>query len=394
MTDNTNKLMLEIDELKKQNKELEEKMNAYSQFPKNIDWYNVKEEDVPPFIPPIKYGKVVRINNDNSFIFATQILFLNNTNNIKTSSLYKFAIHLNGITSVKPQRLSDPKSNQEKNTTTDVLKKMILNHVVELRSMSINSINNNDRLYATVYLHEINVNDYLIQNKYATATKGKNEKIRRMSEPSSYTNHKKITRSSFENVDNSCNILISKKNNFLPPINLKEQRPNSRSSNSSSIVETDCFLSHNWGENKQNHHFVSKINDELVKRGLNTWFDEDKIEGNIRYKMAQGIDNTKCIVVFITKEYRDKVNGTDMRDNAKYEFTYAVNQHGSQYMVPVIMEPEMKEIHKWKGELGAALGSILYVDLSDPQMSSGDLDKRYDELYKRIKHIVNKRKLI
>jgi hypothetical protein len=165
-------------------------------------------------------------------------------------------------------------------------------------------------------------------------------------------------------------------------------------SSSSSKVETDCFLSHNWGENKKNHYLVSKINSELIKRGLITWFDEEKIEGNIRHQMAEGIDNTKCILVFITKEYRDKVNGIDMRDNAKYEFTYSMNQHGSQYMIPIIMEPDMRETNKWKGELGAALGSILYVDLSDEKLSEIELDKKYDELYKRIKHIVDKRNKI
>jgi len=71
-----------------------------------------------------------------------------------------------------------------------------------------------------------------------------------------------------------------------------------------------------------------------------------------------------------------------------------MNQHGSQYMIPIIMEPDMRETNKWKGELGAALGSILYVDLSDEKLSEIELDKKYDELYKRIKHIVDKRNKI
>jgi len=277
-------------------------------------------------------------------------------------------------------------SNQEK--IIDKLKKMILDKVIELRGININK---NGLLYANVYVDGINVNEYLVKNKYIIK-----EKIRRMTEPNygtNYgTNYKKIFQDinlSSETTNISSNEVNSIKNNFLPLINVKDVNLNS---SSSSIIETDCFLSHNWGENKKNHYLVAKINSELVKRGLKTWFDEDKIEGNIRYKMAEGIDNTKCVIVFITKEYRDKVNGIDMRDNAKYEFTYAVNQHGAQYMVPVIMESEMKEIHKWKGELGAALGSILYVDLSDSQLSEDDLNAKYDELYKKIKHIINKRK--
>jgi hypothetical protein len=80
------------------------------------------------------------------------------------------------------------------------------------------------------------------------------------------------------------------------------------------------------------------------------------------------------------------VNGIDKKDNCKYEFTYAMNQMGSQNMIPVIMEKEMRETNKWKGELGAALGNMLYVDLS----VEVDIEKKYDELYKRIKKVMNR----
>jgi len=75
-----------------------------------------------------------------------------------------------------------------------------------------------------------------------------------------------------------------------------------------------------------------------------------------------------------------------MKDNCKYEFTYAMNQMGSQNMIPVVMEPEMRETHKWKGELGAALGSMLYIDLSEDK----EIEKKYDELYKRIRNVIHR----
>jgi hypothetical protein len=55
-------------------------------------------------------------------------------------------------------------------------------------------------------------------------------------------------------------------------------------------------------------------------------------------------------------------------------------------MIPVIMEAEMKDTSKWKGELGAALGSMLYTDLSEET----DLEKKCYELYKKIKYIIQK----
>jgi hypothetical protein len=126
------------------------------------------------------------------------------------------------------------------------------------------------------------------------------------------------------------------------------------------------------------------------------------MDGNIRFRMAEGIDNTKCVVVFITKEYRDKVNGIDMTDNCKYEFSYAMNQLGSQNMIPVVLETEMRDTKKWKGELGAALGSMLYVDLSlstdtklskDPKETEETMiELKYEDISRKIRKIVDREK--
>jgi hypothetical protein len=242
----------------------------------------------------------------------------------------------------------------------------------------------------------------LLKNNFVI--KSKNGKNRRMTDLDSYF-HEKIKRipdldsnfndkikSILPNINSTSTIDIllesssSKKieNFILPKLSNDENRLNSFSS--SSNIQSHCFLSHNWGEKNKNHEIVKKANIALKERGLNTWFDENKIDGNIRFKIAEGIDNTKCVVVFITKEYSDKVNGFDMKDNCKYEFTYAMNQLGSQNMISVIMEEEMKETNKWKGELGAALGNMLYIDFTEEI----DIEKKYDELYKRIKHIIHR----
>jgi len=42
------------------------------------------------------------------------------------------------------------------------------------------------------------------------------------------------------------------------------------------------FLTHDWGkdtEGRDNHKRVSRINVALQKRGIITWFDEDRMEG-------------------------------------------------------------------------------------------------------------------
>ena len=272
----------------------------------------------------------------------------------------------------------------------EMLRMKIEGKIVALRDIKTDR---HGHLYANVFLGDIHINAWSLQHKYTTVSK--NGKRRRLSESDSHANdhsrkHKSILPNIYPSILDSAFISPSpkQKDNFILP----GIRP---SSSNSSTIQTDCFLSHNWGENKTNHQIVANINIALKKRGVSTWLDETKIDGgNIRFKMAEGIDNTKCILVFITREYREKVNGMDMKDNCKYEFTYAVNQLGAQNMIPIIMEPEMKDARKWKGELGAALGSMLYIDFSSSILSNipEEMEKKYDELYRRIQQLLNRQK--
>ena len=335
---------------------------------KNIEWDKVVEENSPIFIPPIYYGKVTKVYTGDTFKFITKIPFINET--IETASIHSFIIHLNSVAAPKIILTI----NDHSKSARDALHRKIYGKVVELRDVSCDK---HGKIYANVFLEDISINEWLLKNDFVVFCK--NDKTRRVSESDSHAYDKTKLLLPKINVSMESSLSPQKIDNFVLP---SMERPNT----ASTTLETDCFLSHNWGENHINHLKVKTISDVLKQKGLKTWLDENKIDGNIRFKMAEGIDNTKCMVVFITREYRDKVNGIDMKDNCKYEFTYAMNQLGSQNMIPVIMEPEMRENHKWKGELGAALGSMLYIDLS----VDVEIEKKYDELYKRIRHVIHR----
>lgn len=346
---------------------------------KNINWENFSLKNINEFIPPINYGKVIKVHTGDTITIATKIYFLNDT--FETAKIYKFTIYLKEITA--PPLFIHNSINNIGKISKDTLSNLIFSQVVEVKNIISDK---QERLYADIYFNNIHINEWMIINKFAV--KYKWEKKRRMSESDSDFKYlqKNILPKVFSSKENSISTSLKKNSSLLPKIScFEEERPRSNSSQSSLI--TDCFLSHNWGESNENHLRVEKISNALQKRGLTTWFDENKIiNGNIRFKMAEGIDNTKCVVVFITKEYRDKVNGIDMKDNCKYEFTYAMDQLGSQKMIPVVMDLEMKNSHNWKGELGAALGNVLYIDFSEEKkLSNNELEKKYDELCKRIK---------
>ena len=105
--------------------------------------------------------------------------------------------------------------------------------------------------------------------------------------------------------------------------------------------QTDVFLSHNWDKDelgRNNHVRVSKINEELKKRGYRTRFDEERMKGHIINRMAEGIEQTSGVIVFITKKYLDKVTGETANDNCRREFDYAVRTRTSSKMVAVVMK--------------------------------------------------------
>ena len=87
------------------------------------------------------------------------------------------------------------------------------------------------------------------------------------------------------------------------------------------------------------------------------------MRGSVQKQMADGIEHTKCVVVFITQRYLDKVASGDTRDNCCFEFQHAMRQLGSTKIIPVVVEARMRNPNGWNGIAGAALGGNLYVDM-------------------------------
>ena len=127
----------------------------------------------------------------------------------------------------------------------------------------------------------------------------------------------------------------------------------------------DVFLSHNWGNDelqRDNHHRISLLNQALHQIGIITWFDEDKMEGDITQRMCEGIDNSTAVIVCITRTYNNKLNSPN-RDNCKKEFQYA--ELRTNNLIGLVMEPDMRDTKQWTGPLGMTLGQHLYLDFTE-----------------------------
>jgi hypothetical protein len=162
-------------------------------------------------------------------------------------------------------------------------------------------------------------------------------------------------------------------------------------------VKTDGLLAHDWGEKPDylNHGRVTIVYEELTKLGLKLWFDKFDMAGNLRNEMTTGIETTNCVLVFITGRYQDKVNSLNPEDNCYFEFNYACFRLTSKRIIPVVMDPGMRDTKKWKGRLAAELATHLHVDISEViekhEANQGDdlLKTKCQELYDQILKIKN-----
>ncbi|EQC26588.1 hypothetical protein SDRG_15528 [Saprolegnia diclina VS20] len=147
------------------------------------------------------------------------------------------------------------------------------------------------------------------------------------------------------------------------------------------------FLTHDWGideAGRDNHERVSRINNVLKANDIVTWFDADRMRGNIKKMMADGIDHSALAAVFITQRYMEKVNGTNQNDNCQLEFGMAGNTQTAARIVPIVMETRMKNLANWKGEFKLMLGTLLYMDAT----SDTTLEQFALELVVKIKEML------
>lgn len=119
------------------------------------------------------------------------------------------------------------------------------------------------------------------------------------------------------------------------------------------------FASHDWGKEGANHAAVKAVVQELRARGIDVWFDDTHMKGNVLDAMTAGIDASDIVLVFVTRNYVSKVKSTDT-DNVRREFMYAAQQ--PHKLVAVRFDAELP--HRWDGPVGMVLGCQLYTDLS------------------------------
>ena len=128
--------------------------SSYSKAKKHLQ--NITYTDTVTFIPPIVYCKVIKVYDGDTITVASKLPF-------KGSPLYRFSVRLASIDS--PEIKGDtPKECAAAILARDALHSLIFGKIIELRN---NGREKYGRLLADVYLNDLHVNQWMLDNKWA-----------------------------------------------------------------------------------------------------------------------------------------------------------------------------------------------------------------------------------
>ena len=137
----------------------------------------VKYHDTELFLPPIKYGKVIKVYDGDTITIATKFTYPNNV-------FHRFSVRIKGIDTPEIRR----KNKKEKEfaiLAKNCVSKLALNKIVELKNIDKEKYG---RILADVYVlsfddtldpknaKKINISEYLLKKKLAVAYNGGTKK--------------------------------------------------------------------------------------------------------------------------------------------------------------------------------------------------------------------------
>ena len=129
---------------------------------------------------------------------------------------------------------------------------------------------------------------------------------------------------------------------------------------------------------------MAKINKELQRRGVVTWFDADRMRGDIATQISEGINDSLAVIAFVTNDYVIKVSGKGKNgnnDTCKLEFRYAYEHKGVDDMIVVEMEDTEKP---WIGPVGLYVGGHLHFSFKKDDELESCVDDLMNEIEYRI----------
>ena len=126
-------------------------------IPKLIEYKNTT-----PFIVPLKKGTVVKVYDGDTITVANTLPIIDD------DTIYRFSVRLNGIDTPEIKGKNEDEKQAAKNAR-DALSKLILHKEIELKNVSSEKYG---RLLADIYLGDIHLNQWMIDERYAVKYDG------------------------------------------------------------------------------------------------------------------------------------------------------------------------------------------------------------------------------
>jgi len=125
------------------------------------DYDNATWENTIGFVPPISRGKVIKVYDGDTITIASKLPYID-------SVIYRFSVRLIGIDAPEIKGSTDIEKTLAI-LSRDALHKLIFGKIVRLENVGTEKYG---RLLADVYLDDINISKWMIQNGYAIAYNG------------------------------------------------------------------------------------------------------------------------------------------------------------------------------------------------------------------------------
>lgn len=140
-------------------------VNHEIEIPKQINLHDdttiIKWNETTKFLVPINGGKIIKVYDADTITIAAYLP-------IKDSPLYRFSVRLNGIDTPEIKSKDDDEKEAAK-VARDALADKILNKYITLKNIDTEKYG---RILADVYLDDININQWLINERYAVLYDG------------------------------------------------------------------------------------------------------------------------------------------------------------------------------------------------------------------------------
>jgi endonuclease YncB( thermonuclease family) len=126
------------------------------------DGNDITWEDTIEFTFPINGGRVIKVYDGDTITIASKLPFAE-------SPLYRLSVRLNGIDTPEIKGKTDDEKQAAK-IARDALSGLILNKFVTLKNIQSEKYG---RILADVYVNELHLNQWMIQQRYAVSYEGK-----------------------------------------------------------------------------------------------------------------------------------------------------------------------------------------------------------------------------